>query len=187
MNKMRIVIDVDGVILDTEETMANFYNSEMKDKEGFKPIKGSDIYYYDANGCMPEYTNKDILRIFDSDFFWHNIGIKYGCVEAIDELCEDDRFEVVIWSYGTCTNRIRKLLYLTHMFPKVDDIVLSRGSSVMKSEICNDAILIDDLQDNLNNPKAFNVCFTSGIERDYNKDFKGFKAKDWTEVKEWRD
>lgn len=181
MDKIRIVIDCDGVILNSDLCMAWEYNSRMFEHPEFVEADGNDIYYYDATMQLPLYSKKDIMNIFESDFFWENVTIKDDCIKSIKKLCDDDRFDVCIWSYGSNVNAYKKRKFLYKHLGFVDDIIISNGRVVKKQEVCDGAILIDDLDKNLTNDKAFNICFADKGEKDFNKHFEGIKVNSWND------
>ena len=189
--KMNIVIDVDNVILDSDIAICDYYNNEMFNHKDFVPADGEKIYYYNATRCqMPLFTSKQLVDSFETDFFWDNVMIKPGCIEVIERLCNDVRYNVMGWSYGTMGNLIKKLKFLNVPFghlveSKKLEIIVSTHNTDEPTEkyiAAENGMLLDDLQYNLQSNKTNNVLmFDRGI-RDFNKDFDGLKVTSWNDV-----
>ena len=183
MKKLRVVIDVDGTLINTDDALAKYYNHVFSNHPDFVPADGMKIYYYNCDIQMPLLKGiPSLLKIFDTDFFWNVVELKEGAVEYVRKLVEDERFEVVIWSYGSNSNHLKKRAFLMKHFPFVKDIILSNGKLVNKSEVATGGVIIDDHPKNLKNPKAFNILFMDRGIRNYNKDFKGIHACDWEDA-----
>ena len=101
---------IDGVIANSDVAIADYYNEYFHAEEGFIPADGTKIKEWNAKDQCTLMTGKDIGKLFDSDFFWHNVTIKEGCVDSIEKLCADDRFEVVILSVGQNINKSKKAI-----------------------------------------------------------------------------
>jgi len=182
-NKIRVYIDADGVILNSDIAMADYYNEYFHDKEGFIPADGTKIKKWNAKDECPLMTGKDIGKLFNSDFFWHNVTIKEGCIESIEKLCNDDRFEVIILSVGQNINKSKKAKFIEKHLPFVKEVMLISGNIFDKNEITDKSIVIDDYEDNLMNPNAYKILFYDRGKRDFNqKCDEDYRATNWDEA-----
>jgi len=163
--------------------MADHYNNFMFEHDEFVPADGENIYYYDARDEMPLYNQDDVEKIFDSEFFFDNVTIKEGAVDVLTKLKKDNRFNIILWSYGSEQNIARKSLYVKKKLDGLyDDYLFSSGSIVKKSSMFENHLIIDDHQNNLKNKRAFNICFADRGDRDFNIQFNGVKVESWEEV-----
>jgi len=183
MNKLRLFIDFDGTIANSDIGMGDYYNEYFHHLEGFVPADGTKIKEWNAKDQCPLMSGKDIGKLFNSDFFWHNLTIKEGCIEVIEKLCADERFEVIILSVGQNINKSKKAKFIEKHFPMVKEVMLISGNIFNKNEITDKSIVIDDHEDNLMNLNAYKILFYDRGERDFNqKCNEDYRATNWEEV-----
>lgn len=189
MDKIRILLDVDNTIISTDLAIADHYNNFMHNHKNFKIANGEEIYYYDGRTQLPLYSREKFMSIFESDFFWNNVQVKENAKSVIEKLCNDERFDVCLWSYGSLKNLSKKSNFINKHFgklveEKILDVILSNNVNVEKHEICDKGIIVDDHHDNLVNKNAYNICFADFGNKDWNKNHDGMFVTNWLDLYE---
>lgn len=184
-DKITIIFDFDDTLVNTSDAMIDYYNEKYHDKKDYKLAEGT-IYRWDAQDKLPLMNIKQIMKIFESTFFWKNIRLKDDAIEVVKYFSDHPFFNVKIMSVGTAKNLSKKSLYIQKYFPFVDEVVLlMRNNAEMgKGDYTNNCIVLDDHQENLTNPKALNVIIYDLGDREFNQNFKGIKVKSLMEFKE---
>jgi len=184
--KMDVYIDYDDCVVNSSSMIAAYYNNKYKDHPVFSPAIGSDIYYYDGRKQMPLADKKDILDVFNSDFFFENCKFMPYAEIVINNLNNYGLFNLHIISIGTKENIAKKRKWIKENLPFIEDeniILIERADCAMgKSEYLpkhSNFIIIDDHEENLENNSMFRILFTPFGERDYNKHFEGIRLNNW--------
>ena len=182
-NKLRIYVDFDGTIANTDICMAEYYNNHFNHLYGYIPACGKKITTWNAKNEMPLMTGKQIGELFDSDFFWDNVTIKEGCVEYLEKINNMKNLEVCILSVGSNINKSKKAKFIERNLPFIDEVMLISGKHFDKNEITSGAIILDDHQKNLQNPKADNCLMYDRGLREFNQNCH----KNTKKMHNWKD
>lgn len=143
--KTRILVDMDGVLVDFETTLFQAYRAENPQLGYIEPENRQGMYmdaqYREKFGETEYQVLRDLL---DRDHFYRDMLPILPAVDAVNSLLEHPRYEVFIctsphWTNKTCafdkTNWIKKYL------PKIETnrIIMSSDKTVVDGDF-----LIDD-------------------------------------------
>ena len=178
----KLILDFDGVLVDSIQTYCSIYNQKYKDHPDFKYADYTKLQQWDCLDQCP--LEKQAEVIFSSKEFFDNLEFMPNAKETIEKLSH--KFHIVVCSIGTPENIAYKSLWLKDNLPFVKDtILISNQDCFMDKSIVNmnNCIFIDDNANNLKSSNAgIKICF--GKEYPYNKDWCGFRVNDWEDTYE---
>lgn len=187
--KMDVILDMDGTIINSDEAICAYYNNEMHTHPDFVPANSDLIYFYSMKHQCPLWSLEERISAFATDFFWENVTIKENAYDVITRLCNDDRYNVKLWSYGTLKNMAKKSKWLLKdetISALVEEgkleVLLSTHNTdkpTDKGVICDFGVLLDDHEGNLTNGKAYNIIMADKGTRDFNRHFTGDRVQSW--------
>lgn len=178
-----IFLDFDGTIVNSIKAYCDIYNYFYKDKLNFTPADWTKVNKWNfEDECL--LAADKVEDIFASSLFFNELElINDNTLDVLDRLKE--RFNIVICSIGTPSNIAHKVEWIESVLGIKDMIMISKAKAEMgKSSVdMIDGILIDDHIDNLVTSNAdIKICF--GEEKEWNKEWKGLRAKNWTELED---
>lgn len=176
----KLYIDFDGVIVNSIACICSLYNEDFKYYPDFTPVKWWEInsWWFKECNCA---TKEQIDEYFKQPRFFEKITYMDWAKEVLDELKDD--FEIIIVSLGYKPNLIGKEKWINENLPYCKFIGVDFDEYEDKSHIeMSDGIFIDDSISNLTKSNAVvNICF--GEEYPWNKEWTGFRCKNWNDVK----
>lgn len=181
MNKTKLFVDVDGVIIDSIKAYCSSYNELYKDHPEFKPALWYECEEWDFKDVAPLVNNCN--EIFSSPlFFKYAEFINNNTKEVIEELC--NKYIVTVCTIGTHDNIALKSLWLKDNLPCVKNhiFIVNDGCKMDKSCIdMSNSIFIDDVVSNLDSSNAtYKIIF--GDEYKWNKTDRYLRCFNWTDV-----
>ena len=176
----KIIIDLDGVVYDTIQTIVNLYNEDHLMYKDFKVVLPSQIKTWDFNELTlesPEYIDK----YFNQPRFFSNLVLMNGAKWIINKL-GNEGYKIIFCSSGSFPNLSLKRRWINKYFPQAEFIPVELPTYPDKSHIdMSNCIFIDDVSKNLTTSNAdIKICF--GDMYSWNEDWNGKRCKDWIEV-----
>lgn len=180
MNKL--YIDFDGTIVNTIAAITTLYNEDFKYYKRFVPIKWWEVNTWDFKECNFA-TKEDINTYFNQPRFFDRLTYMDWAEEILEEL--ENEYDITIVSMGSYANLIGKRQWVFDNLPFCKFIGIDFNEYDDKSHIdMSDGIFIDDSSNNLRLSNAtINICF--GDEYEWNKDWDGFRCKNWNDVRKF--
>lgn len=184
MNKLKIFLDYDSVIVDSIKGYTDTYNELHRFDEGFIPADPSKNKYWDFHEICP--LEKKPVNIFGHPMFFKLVKFMPNAEDVIKKLC--DRYQVIICSLGCYNNLSLKAQWIKNNMPYIKDAILLTNQGIkMDKNIVNmgyeGSIFIDDVKSNLDSSNAERKILF-GKKYSWNKDWNGEWCKDWSEVEE---
>ncbi|EQB4340953.1 5' nucleotidase, NT5C type [Clostridium botulinum] len=177
MIKQKLIVDFDGVIVNSIKSYCKTYNNKYKNHPQFKVADYTKLQQWDCQDECP--LEKQAEVIFSNKDFFNNLEFMPNAKEIIEKLSKE--YHIIICSIGTPENISYKSLWIKENLPCIKDtILISNQECFMDKSIVNmkDCIFVDDNANNLNSSNAdIRICF--GKEYSYNKDWDGTKAYNW--------
>lgn len=171
MNKIKLIIDCDGVVLNTLQAMCDFYNCIYDEN-----VIPSDIKTWDAKEVFVDYTTEQVEGIFKDPLFWNYAKPYDNVINMFKKLHNSDKFDMIFCSIGSSENLAYKTMWLKEYFPFIGKQILlakNNGCYPDKTDVnMKNAIFIDDSQFNLftSNAKYKVLCAFDG-DKEWNKDW----------------
>lgn len=161
MEKIRVAVDLDGVLFDLVNPWLAAYNEITNES-----VKPEDIKTYQ----IAEYVKRpEILAyILETDGFWETVCLYDGVYEAIDKLQKHPMIDLVIataTSYKIGPAKFHRLFELLPMLDEKQLIIASR-----KDLIAAD-FLVDDWECNLRDVEHVKYTTPILITQPYNESF----------------
>lgn len=181
MAKVKLFVDMDGVVLQSVETVCRIYNMLYKHHPKFIPANPNLVKTWSMKEAIPLCDN--IEDLFENELFFMFVEMMPNAKEVLLEL--NDKYDIHIISIGTLTNVAQKALYIKNELPFIKNVILlsNQGCKMGKDKIVMDeGIMIDDHQANLTNPTcSLPICF--GKKFQWNSDFMGIRCETWDDVR----
>ena len=171
---------MDGVIVQTIKAIVELYNEDFKYYKKFVPVNWWEVNTWDFKECncaSAEYIN----TYFNQQRFFDRLEYMDWAKEVLGEL--KDTYDITIVSSGYSPNLKIKEKWINEHLPYCKFIGVNLKEYKDKSHIdMSDGVFIDDSMHNLITSNALiNICF--GDEYEWNKNWTGFKCKNWTDIK----
>lgn len=182
MNKRKLFLDVDGVIIDSIKAYCDTYNKLYQSHPDFKPALWYECEKWDLKDVAPLVKNSEDL--FSNPLFFKYANFINGNTKEIIEKL-NDKYHIIICSIGTQENISYKSLWLKENLPFIKDyIFLVNDGCKMDKSIINmgkNSIFIDDVVSNLDSSNAqYKIIF--GDEYEWNKTNKYHRCFNWIDV-----
>ena len=144
MDKIKLFLDFDSTLVNTNEVALNILNNKYGTSYKIEELKK-----YDYSDLFPDVNSMILKRIFESDELFENITFVEYCFDYI-ELHPDD-FDITIVTKSTENIDPKKALWLNENFPSgLDYRVEFIRPYESKSKVdMSGGIFIDDVTDNL--------------------------------------
>ncbi len=180
MEKIKLFIDFDGTIANSNKAVCDLYNEEYSSKEDFVRADYTKIKTWGFLDQCTLLKENEIIKYFSMKKLFNILELNDDVLEVLNVLKED--FDIYIVTIGTQKNINLKTTYIEKYLKGFKTIYIYNGDNceMNKSTInMNDGILIDDHISNLDSSSA-SMKFVFGLETDYNKsDY--IRMENWTE------
>lgn len=187
MNKTKLFLDIDDVLIHSIATYTHIYNRLYKYHKDYVYANWEDVTEWNYTKTCP-LTVDCSNEIFESHLFFKYAKVFPNAIEVIKKL--NKAYNVILISVGTPKNISNKSLWIEQNLPFVENaIYLYNGSSNKADKSIVDmsgGIFIDDHQNNLYGSNAdIRICYTNEYrEYKWNKDWVGLKVGTWKEIEE---
>lgn len=183
LNRKKLYLDVDGVIINTIRTYCHIYNVKMCGCPNFVKATWNKV---------TEYNFKDQCSLphdgfFELDEMYKDAFYMPWAIRVIDLLKQ--KYEIIIVTIGTPKNIKNKKKYLKRFIDYDDFIGVDINKYKDKSHIdMSDGIFVDDLSANLKTSNAERKILFGDIQV-WNGDWDGEHVSDWLRLKDilWND
>lgn len=187
MKKMDLIFDVDNTIIDTVKVLCDYYSEIYSQHPDYVTPIPENVTRWNVESECPLMTLGDILNAFESRFLFDNVDIFDNCVEVINKLNEDERFNVYFCSIGSAVNISNKTRFLKKHFPNVQQIMLVKpGDAVMCKKMVNmninHTIFVDDHKNNLEGCNAkYPIMYSQDglTNKEWNEGYTGTIVDNW--------
>jgi len=184
MDKQKLFLDMDSVIIDSVSAYCNTYNEIHRFSKGFIPADPTKNKYWDFHEVCP--LEKHPVNIFGHPMFFKLVKFMPDAENIIKKLCE--KHQVIICSLGTYHNISQKALWIKYNMPYINDAILLTNQGIkMDKNIVNmgydGSVFIDDVKSNLDSSNS-NKKILFGKRFSWNEEWDGEWCKDWSEVGE---
>lgn len=181
-----IMIDLDGVTINTVKVITELYDEDFCYYSDYKKIPWEQVRtwnFLELKAATPEYIN----TYFNQKRFFDKVEMFPHAKEVIDKL--SDKYNITFVSHGFSPNLRLKEEWVKEHFPYADFIGVNLKFHKDKSNVdMSNCIFIDDNSNNLKTSNAsMKICF--GELYDWNDNFivdkiNNFVAIDWNDVKD---
>ena len=184
MNKIKLFLDMDSVIIDSVTAYTDVYNELYINEKDFIPADPSKNKYWNFNEVCP--LEKNPMKIFSHPLFFKFVEFMPDAEDVIKKLCV--KYQVIICSLGCYDNISRKAQWIKYNMPYINDAILLTNQGIkMDKGIVNmgykGSIFIDDVKSNLDSSNSERkICF--GQRFSWNSEWTGEWCVDWSEVGE---
>jgi 5'(3')-deoxyribonucleotidase len=182
MKKVKMFIDMDGVILDSIPAICKSYNTLYQYHPDFKPANPNEVKTWSMKEVIP--LCNSVEELFDSYLFFRYVEFMPNAKEVLLEL--NEKYDIYLLTIGTLLNISQKAIWIKDNLPFIKNTILisKEGGKMGKDNILMDnGIIIDDHQDNLTNPTC-GLPIVFGKKYVWNEGFKGDRCETWEEVRE---
>jgi len=149
MDKIKLILDFDGTIIDTIQSYTDVYNELYCNHPQFKTAEAHLVNQYNMKDQCPLVDN--VLDIFEHELFFKFAElINDNTYEVLEKL--NRKYTPIVCSIGTPRNIAYKACWLEKKLPFIKDYVLiSNPTCYMNKSIVNmeDSIFLDDIPSNL--------------------------------------
>lgn len=187
MLKMDLIFDVDNTIINTVKILCEYYSILYSSHPDYKPPNYKNVKRWNVQGECPLMKLQDIDDVFSSKFLFDNVELFDDCVEIINRLNEDEKFNVYFCSIGNSNNIANKTMFLNKYFPHVQQIMLVKPDV---AEMCkkmvnmnvNPTIFVDDHKANLlgcNAKYPVMYSYDNLLTKEWNTGYEGVVVDNW--------
>ena len=172
----KIVIDLDGTVLQTIRAICSLYNEDFQYYSKFKSIDWEDVKTWDFQElelAKPEYIN----LYFNQPRFFEKVRMMDNAKEVINWLSE--KYEIIFCSMCYSPNGRGKAKWVKKNFPYAKFLSVNYKDYPDKSHLdLSNAVFIDDSARNLETSNApIKVCF--GSLYPWNESWDGDRCDNW--------
>lgn len=182
--KPKLFVDFDNTICNTTEAFCSVYSSIYQHHPKFIFPKWELVDQYNFLDQCP--LTESVEEVFKMEALFKSLKfINDNTYEILGQL--NEKYQIVIASIGTYDNISLKSQYVKDNLPFIKDSVflVNQGCAMNKNLINMSGegnVFIDDVVSNLNSVQVERkIAF--GTIHQWNKDWNGERALDWTEVK----
>jgi 5'(3')-deoxyribonucleotidase len=157
--KKSIVIDVDGVILDSISAIALWYEQKYSNHPYYVKPNSKLEKSWNFKDTMSLMTSEDIKNAFNSTLFFDSVQFKPNVIEVLEKISKMDNVDLYICSIGSQINLVKKSILLHEKLPFIrndryvmirdDNVEVSMGGKYLKFENPESMIILDDCTKNL--------------------------------------
>lgn len=171
---MRILIDLDSVLMNLLPTWLYHLNMQAKSK-----LTVEDITAWDISKFFPTLTKEQIYAPFSWGFFWKETTPIDGAIEFVNKLIADGHKLYVCTSthYTTLQHKLENGLLRYFDCFNYKDIIVTYDKHLINADI-----LIDDYQENLKDFKGKRILFDYPYNRECPTEYYDIRCKNWTEI-----
>ena len=181
MDKKTLILDFDGVIVNTIEAICYMYNRHYDEEEDFIPAKWWEVNAWNFTDECPLMEEQVVDDFFDSPEFFKCVKFMHWADEFIPRLAEI--YNIKICSTGTTQNLIYKGEWIKKHLPCVTEFIgVNLDEYKDKSHIdMTSCIFVDDSEANLFTSNAeTRICF--GDLYSWNENWTGRRIFNWTDL-----
>lgn len=152
MEKQKLFIDFDGVIVDTIATIVSMYNYDYNLYSDFKKIDPNEVVTWNFEECTLA-SKEEINHYFNTTRFFNNIILMKDALQSLIML--NTKYDITIVSHGYSPNLRGKEKFIKNVFPWCKFIGVNLKYNKDKSCVdMSDGIFIDDSDRNLMSSNA---------------------------------
>jgi 5'(3')-deoxyribonucleotidase len=179
-NKKKLIIDVDGTITQSVGAIVTLYDIDYKNTKGYKKVHWTEINSWDFKELTLA-SKEQIDKYFDDSRFFEVLEFMENAKEIIEEL--SNTYYIVACTMGTQANLKLKQEWLAKNLPCVNEFIgVDINEFKDKSHIdMSGSIFVDDCSCNIETSNA-ECKILYGDIYDWNKDYKGKRYWNWTEI-----
>lgn len=182
MSKIKLFVDIDNTIINTNKAFCEVYNSLYRFHPDFKKADYTKVTNYSFSCECPLVSNP--LELFEEELFFDVCEfINDNTYEVLKEL--NQKYKIIVLSIGTPKNLANKAYWLEEKLPFINDYILINNSNcIMDKSIVNaeDSIIIDDMPSNLRTSNAETKILFGKIFS-WNNGWQGEHCMNWGEVR----
>lgn len=184
MDKAKLYLDFDSVIVDSVSSYTSTYNEIFRFTPDFIPADPLKNKHWDFHKVCPLVESP--LYIFSHPLFFKLLKFMTDAEETIKEL--QNKYQVIIVSIGCYDNISLKAQWIKNNMPYIQDAILltNQGIKMDKGIVqmgYKGSVFIDDVKSNLDSSNAERKILY-GKKFEWNKEWMGEYCADWGEVKE---
>lgn len=179
--KKKLILDFDGVIVNTIKAICDCYSDTYKNQYGYRPPRWWEVNTWDFRDECPLLEEKMLNHFFNSKEFFDKLEFMPWADEYINDL--SDMYEIVVCTIGTKANLVAKKEWLNKYLPCVKKFIgIDFHKYDNKSHIdMSNCIFVDDCSRNLDTSNAATkICF--GDIYEWNEHWDGIRAYNWTDL-----
>lgn len=181
-NRKVVTIDFDDCIVDSTSAILQLHNSITGEN-----IK--EILRWDGSDAFPKYPKGYIEGLFSDKRMFDYLEFNDGAIEFISWL-RTRGYVTELCTIGALENISNKIEFIkdTGLNLLFDDFhFIFQNSKDLKvgKEFVDSWLMIDDHSKNLTNKAKYNVLYVNKTEKEWNKDWNGFKVYDFDKLKEF--
>lgn len=181
MDKLKLFVDFDGTIANSNKAICDLYNKQYADHDGFVPADYTKVMDWGYADQCPLLEEGQLTKYFGSRDLFRILEPNADACEMINEL--KNMFQIIIVTIGVQKNIHHKAKWIEKNFPDLECIYIFNGHDCnMDKSIVNMAngIFIDDNVANLDSSNA-PMKLIYGTETHYNKG-EYIRLNDWKEA-----
>lgn len=181
--KKRIIVDFDGVVVNTVKAVTDLYNLDFRWYRPYKPVHWTEINTWDfeeLNLASKEHIN----HYFETYRFFQKLEPMENAIEVLEELSHT--YDIVICPMGYTKNLKYKEEWIHKNLPFVKEFIgVNLNDYKDKSHInMSGCVFVDDSYNNLiNNNASISVCY--GDIYSWNEKWQGKRCYNWTDFKKY--
>lgn len=184
MEKIKLFLDFDGTIANSNKAICDYYNYHYNDREGFVMADWTKVKEWNYTDQCPLFEEGAVKKYFSSANFFKSLEPMEGAIDTIKTL--QDYFKIIIVTIGTQQNIQHKTKWINKYFPDIETIYIFNGQEcIMDKSIIDmwEGVLIDDALGNLESSNA-SIRIIFGEETSFNKtnDPEYQRLVNWQEV-----
>lgn len=167
---MKILIDIDGTLIDTHD----YILPRLSEKFNRQYTKG-DIFDHNYNNCLPDEEAEYVISLYQTDVLYRDRSLMFGgALNALDYL-QSEGHDVRLVSFPMKGQTEAKLSFCRELKKedRIDGFYLTNDRRHIKADL-----LIDDYPMNIESWSGESIIF----HQIYNKDFAGHRIHSWPEL-----
>lgn len=174
-NKKTIYLDIDDVVLESAETVIDILN-EQRILNGQAEKEYNELKDWTYKSILRDITCKDLVEIFNSNYFWENVKVNKNLLLALENNNEElfNKFNWIFTTKGNLENQEKKFKYIFNVpfFKKHKKEIGYYGIDMNEDKSIIHMFNGIQVDDNYNNLKASDaevkILLTNDRETDYN-------------------
>lgn len=180
MEKVKLFVDFDGTIANSNKAICDLYNKYYDKHSQFVKADYTKVMDWDFKDVCPLMQKDDMMEYFSSEELFSISEPNADAIEMLEEL--KNYFQVIIVTIGTQRNIHFKSMLIEDWLPDTETIYIYNGDNchVDKSIInMDEGLLIDDNVNNLDTSNA-SIKIIFGKETNFN-------IGDYMRMENWKD
>lgn len=182
MSKPKLFVDFDSVLVDTNKSFCDYYNTYYRHREGFKLADHNKCEVWNFYDTCP-LAKDDVNKIFGDKRLFDRLDLYPHAYRVLLKLSK--QYEIIIVSIGTFDNISNKNIWIKKHLPFIKEaIMLCKDNEVIMDKSVVDmtgGVFIDDIKSNLDSTNAERKILF-GKKFIWNEEWKGEYCIDWNEI-----